>query len=70
MVWVSDIEGRSEVQALTRNVRRNDGWHLDDEIISGFTGRIRYACDRSTSEEAATFDALLSFAAYAGVGAL
>jgi len=67
-VWVSDIDGRSEVQTLTRNVRRTDGWRLEDEVISGFTGRIRYVCDQGTGDEAAAFDALMAFAAYAGVG--
>jgi CRISPR-associated endoribonuclease Cas6 len=66
-VWVSDVDGRSETQNLTRNVHRN-GWHLEDEIISGFTGRIRYVCDHGTNDDAATFDALMSFAAFAGVG--
>ncbi len=67
-IWVSDIEGRSEVQNLSRNVQRDGARHRDNEIVSGFTGRIRYVCDRGTNNEAATFDALLAFAAFAGVG--
>jgi CRISPR-associated endoribonuclease Cas6 len=68
-VWVSDLDGRNEVQALTRNLRRDGGRQPQEEIISGYTGRIRYACDQGTSDDAATFHALISFAAYAGVGA-
>jgi len=67
-VWVSDLEGRNEVQTLTRNVRRDHGWRLEDEVISGFAGRIRYVCDRGTDAEAAAFDALMAFAGFAGVG--
>jgi CRISPR-associated endoribonuclease Cas6 len=67
-VWVSDIEGHNEVQTLTRNIRRDHGWRLEDEVISGFVGRIRYVCDRGTDAEAAAFDALMAFAAFAGVG--
>jgi hypothetical protein len=67
-IWVSDIDGHSEVQNLTRNIRRNSSPHQEDEIISGFTGRIRYVCDQGTSEEAATFDALIALATYAGAG--
>jgi CRISPR-associated endoribonuclease Cas6 len=67
-IWVSDLEGRSEVHNLTRNVRRAGARHREDEVVSGFTGRIRYVCDRGTNDEAATFDALLAFAAFAGIG--
>lgn len=67
-VWVSDIEGRNEVQTLTRNVHRDHGWRLEDEVISGFVGRIRYVCDRGTDAEAGAFDALIAFAAFAGAG--
>lgn len=67
-VWVSDIDGHSEACALTRKTRRNGTWRLDDEVISGFTGRIRYVCDQGSDDEAAAFDALLGFAAFAGVG--
>ncbi|HET9894386.1 MAG TPA: CRISPR system precrRNA processing endoribonuclease RAMP protein Cas6 [Streptosporangiaceae bacterium] len=68
-VWVSDLDGRSQVQTLTRNNRRPGGGRPSgEEVISGFTGRIRYACDQGTDEHAAAFNALLAFAAYAGVG--
>lgn len=60
-VWVSDVEGRSETQILDRRGRGR-------EVISGFTGRIRYVCDRGTQAEAAGFGALLAFAAFAGAG--
>jgi CRISPR-associated endoribonuclease Cas6 len=68
-IWVSDLDGRNEVQALTRKVRRDGGWQPREEIISGYTGRIRYACDQGADDDAAAFHALMSFAAYAGVGA-
>ena len=61
----SDLEGHNEVQILTRNVRREGRWRLEDEVISGFVGRIRYVCDRGTDAEAAAFDALMAFAAFA-----
>jgi len=67
-VWVSDIEGHNEVQILARNVRRDSRWRLEEEVISGFIGRIRYVCDRGTEDEAAAFDALMGFAAFAGAG--
>ena len=35
-VWVSDIDGRSQAQILTRRVRRNGQLELVDEVISGF----------------------------------
>lgn len=60
-VWVSDVEGHSETQILERRGRGR-------EVISGFTGRIRYLCDRGTEAEAAGFGALLAFAAFAGAG--
>jgi CRISPR-associated endoribonuclease Cas6 len=66
-VWVSDLEGRSEACILTRNVRKDGRWHLEDEVISGFTGRVRYVCDHGR-EDAEWFGALLAFAAFAGVG--
>ena len=44
------------------------GIPFTEEVISGFTGRIRYACDHGTEAEAADFGALLAFAAYAGAG--
>lgn len=67
-VWVSDIEGRSEVHILTRRTERGGQRQLTDEVISGFTGRIRYVCDQGTDAEAADFSALMAFAAYAGAG--
>jgi CRISPR-associated endoribonuclease Cas6 len=67
-VWVSDIEGHSEAHILTRSAKRGGRWEFTDEVISGFTGRIRYVCDRGTQTEAADFGALLAFAAYAGAG--
>jgi hypothetical protein len=60
-VWVSDIDGHSETQILTRR-----GGH--GKVISGFTGRIRYVCDQGTDAEAADFGALIAFAAFAGAG--
>jgi hypothetical protein len=67
-VWVSDIEGRNEVQILSRNVRRDGRSRPQEEVISGFVGRIRYVCDRGSDADAAGFDALMAFAAFAGVG--
>jgi len=67
-VWVSDIEGRSQVQILTRRVRRGGEWQTQDEVISGFVGRIRYVCDQGSDTEAADFGALLAFAVFAGAG--
>jgi len=67
-VWVSDIEGRSEAHILTRRTERGGQRQLTGEVISGFTGRIRYVCDQGTDAEAADFGALMAFAAYAGAG--
>jgi hypothetical protein len=67
-VWISDLDGHSEVQVLTRRIKRDGQWHLRDEIISGYTGRIRFVCETGTDNQAAAFDALLAFAAYAGAG--
>lgn len=66
-VWVSDLDGRSQVQILARHGQR-PGRRAAQEIVSGFTGRIRYVCDRGSDEEAGAFSALLAFAAYAGAG--
>jgi CRISPR-associated endoribonuclease Cas6 len=66
-VWVSDIDGHSQAQILTRHARPG-GRNVGDEVISGFIGRIRYVCDRGTDAEAADFDALMSFARFAGAG--
>ena len=60
-VWVSDVDGHSETQILTRRGGRR-------EVVSGFTGRIRYVCDQGTDAEAADFSALIAFAAFAGAG--
>ena len=67
-VWVSDLDGRSEVQVLSRRARRQHGPARQEEIISGFTGRVRYVCDDGTDAEAACFAALLAFATFAGAG--
>jgi CRISPR-associated endoribonuclease Cas6 len=67
-VWVSDIDGRSEVCTLTRNVRRNGSWRLEDEVIAGFAGRIRYVCDPGADDHASAFGAILAFASFAGAG--
>jgi CRISPR-associated endoribonuclease Cas6 len=67
-VWVSDLEGRSEVQALSRKARLGGGQERREEVISGFVGRIRYVCDHGTDDEAAAFGALLAFASFAGAG--
>jgi CRISPR-associated endoribonuclease Cas6 len=67
-VWVSDIEGHSEAHILTRRARYDGQWRFDEEVISGFTGRIRYVCDHGSEADAAAFGALLAFAAYAGAG--
>lgn len=66
-VWVSDIEGHSEAHILSRRPRGGQARHAE-EVISGFTGRIRYVCDHGSEAEAAGFGALLAFAAYAGAG--
>jgi len=67
-VWISDVDGRSEVQFLTRRVRRGGRPQAEEEVVSGFVGRLRYVCDRGTDAEAAGFDALMAFGLFAGVG--
>jgi CRISPR-associated endoribonuclease Cas6 len=67
-VWVSDIEGHSEALILSRRTRVPGRPQVTEEVISGFTGRIRYVCDHGSETEAAGFGALLAFAAYAGAG--
>ena len=67
-VWVSDLDGRTEVQLLPRTVRHDGGQERHEEVISGFVGRVRYVCDQGSDAEAAVFGALLAFAAYAGAG--
>ena len=68
-VWVSDLDGHSQVQVLSRRAHHNNGPPRQEEIISGFTGRVRYVCDDGTDTEAACFAALLAFARFAGAGA-
>ncbi|MFI7531463.1 CRISPR system precrRNA processing endoribonuclease RAMP protein Cas6 [Nocardia salmonicida] len=53
-VWVSDIDGHSEVL------------DLQNLTLSGFLGRVRYVCE--DPQMAAIFQSLLTFAEYAGVG--
>lgn len=65
-VWVSDIDGRSQAQVLTRRGRGSG--RPAGEVVSGFAGRVRYVCDQGTDAEASAFGALLAFAAYAGAG--
>jgi CRISPR-associated endoribonuclease Cas6 len=67
-IWVSDVDGKNEVRVLTRRIKHGARWRLTEEVISGFTGRIRYVCDHGTEAEAADFGALLAFAAYGGAG--
>jgi hypothetical protein len=67
-VWVSDLDGHTEVQLLWRRTRRDGEWVRQEEVISGFTGRVRYVCDQGSEAERAAFDALLNFAAFAGAG--
>jgi CRISPR-associated endoribonuclease Cas6 len=67
-IWVSDLEGSSQVNILSRRNHRDSGPPRQDEIISGFTGRVRYVCDDGTRDEAASFDALIAFAQFAGAG--
>jgi hypothetical protein len=67
-VWVSDIDGHSEVQMLTRRAGYGGRSHAAEEVVSGFVGRMRYVCDRGTDAEAADFDALMAFGLFAGVG--
>jgi CRISPR/Cas system endoribonuclease Cas6 (RAMP superfamily) len=67
-VWVSDIDGHSEVRILARRGNRDGDRTPRDEVISGFLGRIRYVCDRGTDTDAADFGALMAFALFAGAG--
>jgi hypothetical protein len=67
-VWVSDLDGHSEVQVLARRLRRDGQSVTEEEIISGLTGRVRYVCDHGSDADAACFGALLAFAAFAGAG--
>lgn len=54
-VWVSDVDGHSEVVVLR------------GQVVSGFVGRLRFVSD-GTPEEAGAFSALMGFAVFAGVG--
>lgn len=67
-VWVSDMDGHSEVEILTRRAGRGGLAAMGEEVVSGFVGRIRYVCDRGTEAQAGAFDALMRFALFAGVG--
>lgn len=53
-VWVSDIEGYSEA------------FRVSKANVSGFVGRVRYACD--DADLAVVMNRLLHFGEYAGVG--
>jgi len=67
-VWVSDLDGHTEVQLLPRTVRRDGRQERREEVISGFIGRVRYVCDHGSDADAAAFGALLAFASFAGAG--
>jgi len=67
-VWLSDLDGHSEVQILSRRAERAGRPDRSEEILSGFLGRARYVCDQGNEADAACFDALLTFAAFAGAG--
>lgn len=58
-IWVSDLDGASDVVALGRHDRRVH--------YSGFVGRIRYQCD--DGDAAAEVGPLFALADFAGVGA-
>jgi CRISPR-associated endoribonuclease Cas6 len=57
-IWVSDIDGHSETAMLR------------EQVVSGFVGRLRYVADEGPDARpaVAAFDALMAFAAYAGIG--
>jgi hypothetical protein len=55
-VWMTDIEVTSHVVPV------------NGLTVSGFTGRLRFACD-GTAEQATAIDRLVRLAPYAGVGA-
>jgi len=54
-LWVSDIQGQSQVLPLR------------DTVVSAFVGRARYVCD-GTPDQARAVAALLGFAEFAGIG--
>lgn len=53
-IWISDLDGRNKVLRVSNST------------VSGFVGRIRYAC--ATEESAALFGALTAMATLTGVG--
>lgn len=55
-VWMTDIDVASQT---TR---------VNDRVVSGFTGRLRFVCD-ADDQTAAAVDALVRLAEYTGVGA-
>lgn len=55
-VWVTDVDGANEVL------------RVDNLTVSGFVGRIRYACDAAPETRVAV-DRLIRLAPYAGIGA-
>jgi len=55
-VWLTDIEVSSQVALV------------NGRVVSGFTGRLRFACD-AAPEVAAAVDRLVRLAPYSGVGA-
>jgi CRISPR-associated endoribonuclease Cas6 len=67
-VWISDLDGHTKVQLLSRTARQDGRAVRREEVISGFVGRVRYVCDHGTDDEAAAFGALLAFASFAGAG--
>jgi CRISPR-associated endoribonuclease Cas6 len=67
-VWISDLDGHTEVQLLSRRTQRDGKPAKQEEVISGFVGRVRYVCDHGSEAEAAAFGALLAFASFAGAG--
>jgi hypothetical protein len=54
-VWVSDLDGHSEVTELR------------GQVVSGYLGRLRYVAD-GPREEAEAFSALMGLAVFAGIG--
>ncbi|MEO3747194.1 CRISPR system precrRNA processing endoribonuclease RAMP protein Cas6 [Plantactinospora sp. B5E13] len=55
-VWVTDVDGANQVL------------RINNLTVSGFVGRIRYACDAPTDTRHAV-DRLMRLAPYAGIGA-
>jgi CRISPR/Cas system endoribonuclease Cas6 (RAMP superfamily) len=67
-VWVSDLDGHTEIQLLPRTIRQDGRQERREEVISGFVGRVRYVCDHGGDTEAAAFAALMALASFAGAG--